>query len=106
MFTLSFEKKADLGGAAKAVGKAGLEAVKGVGSGLKHIGKDSLEKLKKEWPKAREGWKGFKNPASYRAAAEFTTKMAPELAAAGAVGYGAKKLLDPNNQQSATLAYY
>jgi hypothetical protein len=106
MFTLNFEKKADLAGAAKAIGKASVEAGKGVGAGLKHIGKESLNKLKQEWPKAKSGWKGFKDPKSYKAAAEFATKMSPELAAAGAVGYGVKKVLDPNQQQGATLAYY
>jgi hypothetical protein len=106
MFTENFEKKASLGDVAKAVGKSGIEAAKGVGSGLKHIGKESLSKMEKEWPKAKAGWKGFKDPSSYKAAAEFATKMSPEIAGAGAVGYGLKKVLDPNEQKGATLAYY
>ena len=106
MFTENFEKKADVAGSLKAIGKSLVEAGKGTGSGLKHIAQHSSEKLKKEWPKAKAGWKGFKDPKSYGAAAEFATKMSPEIAAVGAVGYGAKKLLDPNEQRGATLAYY
>lgn len=106
MFTENFEKKADAVSSLKAIGKSLLEASKGAGSGLKQVAEHSHSKLKKEWPKAQAGWRGFKAPKSYKAASEFAASMSPELAAVGAVGYGAKKLLDPNEQRGASLAYY
>jgi hypothetical protein len=106
MFTQNFEKVADVGSALKAVGKSAVEAAKGIGSGAKDLGKKSIEKMKHEGPKLKQNWKGFKDPSSYRAAGEFAAKMSPEIAVAGALGLGAKKILDPNESKSATLAYY
>ena len=106
MFSKNFEKVADIGSSLRAVGKSAVEAAKGIGEGAKYLGKRSVDKAKTEYPKLQKGWKGFKHPESYKAVGEFATKMAPELAVGGAAALGAKKILDPNESKSATLAYY
>ena len=106
MFTKNFEKKASISESLKAVGKSSVEGAKGVGHGLKYLAKRTSEKITSEVPKLKSGWKGFKDPSSYKAVGEFATKMAPEAAVAGAGLYVANKALNPNNRDKATLAYY